>query len=586
MDAGSDARDTVEELASIIAERRITIVLQPIFDPSRGRIVAYEALTRGPEGSPLMAPLALFAAAAEAGRVEELDLLCLGEAMEHFVELDLPGQLFLNITPAALARFVAFGPSLESIAGERGLDPARVVIEVTEDGVTADVSQLRRAVKTLRHSGFGFAIDDLGAGFAGLRLWSELKPDYVKIDRYFVSRVHKDAIRVEFVRSMLDIARAMSCRVIAEGVETAEECRELAELGVDLLQGFFLARPEPYPVSEPPAHVQEFLCETMPGLDAAALPTVEGLVVPVEPVGPATTIDRVLARFTEQESLRTLPVVSGRRAVGSVRKGELLELMNRPFAREIYARKPVSRIMNCTPVTIDAAASLQQASRMVTHAARLRLDEDFVITREGEYVGLGQVIDLLRQITEVQLSTARHANPLTMLPGNVPIYDCINRLLRRRLSFHVCYIDVDNFKPFNDHYGYARGDDVLLHVARLLQDHASPRTDFVGHLGGDDFVIVFRSADWRLRLGRMLRSFQDSVADFYSDEDLRRRGIRGRDRFGTERTFPLLSLSAAVLDSSAGEFRHAEEIAQAIAGVKARAKREPGCSVASYSPPA
>jgi EAL domain-containing protein (putative c-di-GMP-specific phosphodiesterase class I)/GGDEF domain-containing protein len=579
-----DRDGLVDELDRIISERRITIVLQPIFDPSRSRIVAYEALTRGPEDSPLHAPLALFEVAAEAERLPELDRLCLSEAMEHFVELNLPGQLFLNITPVALVRYVAFGPSLEDMASDAGIDPLRVVMEVTEDGVASDVSQLRRAVDKLRQSGFGFAIDDLGAGFAGLRLWAELRPDYVKIDRYFVSQLHQDATRVEFVRSMMDIARAMNCRVVAEGVETADECRELAELGVDLLQGFFLARPEPYPVSEPPEHVQAFLCETMPGLENSAMPTVEGLSVPVEPVSPDTTIDRILARFAEQESLRTLPVVTGHRPVGSVRRGELLELMSRPFSNEIFARKPVSRIMNCNAVTIDSSAPLQQASRMVTHAARLRLDEDFIITCDGEYVGLGHVIDLLRQITEMQLSTARHANPLTMLPGNVPIYDCINRLLNRKVPFHVCYVDVDNFKPFNDHYGYARGDDVLLHVSRLLQDNASPRTDFVGHLGGDDFVVVFRSEDWRMRVGRVLRRFQDTVGEFYSDEDLRRRGIRGRDRFGTERTFPLLSLSAAVVDTRVGEFRHAEEIAQAIVEVKERAKMEPGCSLASYAP--
>ena len=129
-------------------------------------------------------------------------------------------------------------------AAQAGMPPDRCVIELTEESLLDDYARLRSTLQRLREAGCAIAIDDLGAGSSGLRTWSELKPDYVKIDRYFVSGIDSDQTKLEFVRSMLDMGRAMGCRVIAEGVETERECRELVDLGIDRLQGNLFGRPD------------------------------------------------------------------------------------------------------------------------------------------------------------------------------------------------------------------------------------------------------------------------------------------------------------------------------------------------------
>src|SRR5690606_35871576 len=136
---------------------------------------------------------------------------------------------------------------------------------------------------------------------------------------------------------------------------------------------------------------------------------------------------------------------------------------------------------------------------------------DFIITgTAGSYLGIGTSHDLLRELTEVQITAARHANPLTQLPGNVPVNLHIEFLLASEVSFCACYADLDNFKPFNDVFGYVHGDEIIQLTGQLLCAHASSG-DFVGHIGGDDFLVLWRSADWDARCHALLEAFGLSV---------------------------------------------------------------------------
>jgi GGDEF domain-containing protein len=235
--------------------------------------------------------------------------------------------------------------------------------------------------------------------------------------------------------------------------------------------------------------------------------------------------------------------------------------------------------MEAPSVMIDAQLRLEQVSRLVTHSSGTRWTDEFVITQDGRYLGIGQTMDLLRQITDQQLQAAKHSNPLTLLPGNGPIKDCINRLLSDGRRFVVCYVDLDNFKPYNDVYGYAQGDMVLKHLAEQLKVVISPRIDFLGHVGGDDFVLVLRTADWLDRLYSLFETFSSSIIGFYSASDLSVGHITAADRDGELREFPITSLSLAVLDSDTTGLTSADAAAQLLVEAKHQAKRHTGNSL-------
>lgn len=562
------------ELAELMREEgRITTLFQPIIDPRSRAICGYEALSRGPSDSWLHSPQNLFEAARRAGMKVDLDFLCMQSAFKRFVAARVSGQLFINVSPDTIYEDSNFTARFLDLARRAGMPTERCVVELTEESLLDDYARLRSTLQSLREAGCAIAIDDLGAGFSGLRTWSELKPDYVKIDRYFVSGIDADATKLGFVRSMLDMGRAMGCRVIAEGVETERECRELVDLGLDRLQGNLFGRPSASPVSA---------LQPLESLDRSIVPhtalCAEHIAIYVQPVQPEMRVTEVAELLRENPELLTLPVVQDGRPLGVVRRERLFDLLAKPLHPEIFNKRPVTAVMESPTLLIDSQLRLEQVSRLVTQKGRPRLTEEFVITHDGRYFGIGQTIDVLRLITEQQLQSAKHSNPLTLLPGNAAVGICIDKLIEARKRFIVAYFDLDSFKPYNDVYGYAQGDQVILHLTGLLKQHFSARLDFIGHVGGDDFVVVMRSADWRDRVTAVLDRFTETVRDFYSPEHAGDGYILAADRDGRPRKFPLLTLSVSALDSETIGATSADAVAQLLAHVKKYAKQQTGNS--------
>ncbi|HET8731273.1 MAG TPA: EAL domain-containing protein [Moraxellaceae bacterium] len=233
------------ELQRLLLQRELHIHFQPIMDTRAQRILGYEALVRGPVESVLHSATALFTTARHAHMLAELEYLCRELAIQQFVQHKLPGKLFLNVSPLTLTDpRQPRGETLRLLERE-GLSPSRVVIELSEHDPTPDMDLLARATRHYAGMGFEIAIDDLGAGYSGLRLWSEVTPGYVKIDRHFVEKLHQDRIKREFVRFIRDIAERLGCHVIAEGIEEPEEAEALQALGLHLQQGYLLGRPAP-----------------------------------------------------------------------------------------------------------------------------------------------------------------------------------------------------------------------------------------------------------------------------------------------------------------------------------------------------
>ncbi len=208
--------EQLSALSSILTQSGLHSLFQPIICLSERRILGYEALTRGPSNSPLHSPIALFAVARQAGRLSELEIACRQSACRRFNEQQLPGKLFLNVSPESLLEAAHQPGRTLQLLQDLGIAPSQVVIELTEQTPIDDFQLLQTALHHYRAMGFSIALDDLGAGYSSLRLWSELRPDYVKIDRHFIDGIHQDALKeslsVRFCKSPKPRARKSSPR--------------------------------------------------------------------------------------------------------------------------------------------------------------------------------------------------------------------------------------------------------------------------------------------------------------------------------------------------------------------------------------
>ncbi|MFA7317853.1 MAG: GGDEF domain-containing protein [Sulfuricella sp.] len=576
--------DHAELLDVILAQCKLTAFFQPIVEFSGGRIFGYEGLIRGPADTPLHAPIHLFAAAEALGRLAELERLCRHVVLESFVVQKLPGRLFINVSPECLLQpDFREGETLRLIRRLK-LNPSRVIIELTENKPSYDYNLLREAARHYRGMGFEIAIDDLGEGFSSLRLWSELRPEYVKIDMHFVQGINHDPVKLQFVRSIQVIAESMGSRVIAEGIETPAELNVLKTIGLSFGQGYHIARPNSAPLLLAPEEVvmalrQGGMVAYPAGIAVHKAVTARKLLTSAPVVSPLMTADEVFSIFSQDAELNVLPVVSHGAPLGLINRYRFIDHYARPYQRELHGSKPCTRFMDARPLKVDQSMSLAQVSHLIAEGSRRHVADGFIITEQENYLGIGNIQDLIREITEQQIQSARHANPLTQLPGNVPINEHIERLLHSRSPFVTCYFDLDHFKPFNDRYGFRRGDDIILLCARVLSEASDPARDFLGHIGGDDFVLLFQSEDWEQRCRQILACFDQEIEALFDPQDLKARGFQGEDRQGNILFFPLTSLSVGAVCVAPDEYRSHYEVAAAAGEAKRQAKALAGSAL-------
>ena len=572
-------------LAEIADRRLLHAVYQPIIAMRSGDIVGYEGLIRGPVGSPLHMPGWLFKTAKHDGLTGIMEGMSREIVAKTFVGMSLPGKLFLNVSPDVFTQCSARDGGLIDYLGQIGLSPQAVIIELTENQPSSDLEKMREAVLYYRKLGFEVAIDDLGEGFASLRLWSELRPEFVKIDKHFIQGVSQDPIKLEFVKAIQQIAACCGSKVIAEDIETLQDFRVVRDIGITYGQGYFIARPNALPPTEPDEEARLALkadgIAVYPGFESAGNRSANAhkLLIEIRPVSPETVNDDVLEIFNQDPSLISVPVVSKGVPLGLIHRYDLIDRFARPYRRELYGRKPCTMFMRGSPLVVEHDLSIEKLSALVVDGDPRYLTEGFIITEQGRFLGIGTARDLIREITQMQINAARYANPLTLLPGNVPISEHVERLLNAGASFCACHFDIDNFKPFNDVYGYYKGDEIIRVVGHLLLQHCNPERDFVGHVGGDDFVVMFQSQDWERRCREVLEQFSQQVQALLSKKDRVRGGFMAEDRRGQEVFYPFPSLSIGAVMVHASELATHLDVSVAAAEAKRQAKRVEGNSL-------
>jgi EAL domain-containing protein (putative c-di-GMP-specific phosphodiesterase class I)/GGDEF domain-containing protein len=569
-------------LDRILREEALRVEFQPVVDLRGRSIHAYEALIRGPQGSALERPDALFATAREAGRTQELDRLCVRASLAEFARQKLPGLLFLNITQSLFDCGWLSRPGTLDQLQKLGLEPSRLVLELLEsDELLVDTHGFEEA-QSLNRLGYGLALDDLGQGFGRFNLWQRLHPRYLKIDRAFCNDLSSDPLKVAFIRSMLLMAEASQSWVIAEGVESERDLLTLRDIGVQMAQGYFLERPSMTPSRElapelrrsiDAVHMEHYALASRGSIEQSVL----GLARPIAAVAPAARLEEVLRRFDLQPDLMSIPVVDAAgRALGILNRYVLADRLWRPHVRDLFGNKPCSQVMSSDVLRLDVKSSLHQASNLIADASFRHATEGVLITEQGQFRGLLLVGDLLRLVSEFQMQAARYANPLTLLPGNVPINDHIDRLLAGDARFTAAYCDIDHFKPFNDVYGYRMGDEVIQLVADLIKAAFSGPEDFVGHIGGDDFIVLSTRDAAIDSLQQVLDRFGTEVRRFFDAATVDAGGYFGESRRGESQFFALPSLSIGVLPVQPRCFDSHREVSSVLVDLKKAAKQLPG----------
>ncbi|MFI5315860.1 MAG: EAL domain-containing protein [Myxococcota bacterium] len=242
-------RDRAAALEKILLEESLTTVFEPIVRLATREVIGYEALSRGPAGTGLETPAALFGIAEQADREYELDSLCRRRALANARGIAPDQLLFLNILPTCIQDPDFQAVRVRETLGELGLGPRNLVLEVSERQAISNFPIFREATDHFSRLGFRIALDDTGAGFSSLEAALELSPDFLKIDMSLVRGIEESPEKQELLRGLKGVAGKMGSVLIAEGIETEHELEVIRGLGIECGQGYFLGRGTPSPTS-------------------------------------------------------------------------------------------------------------------------------------------------------------------------------------------------------------------------------------------------------------------------------------------------------------------------------------------------
>lgn len=558
----------------------LAVAFQPIIDIHTGQCFGHEVLLRNHGALGVPSVLALLDSCHGEACLETLELTVRRKTaalMEH-----LPSEqgirLFFNLDTRLALRGQAIIEQIRLLIPSRPGRELRLITEIASQpaGVLGT-----SWFQTLRGEGCGVAIDGFRADGSGFLLLCDADPDFVKIDQHYIRRVDQDSRRRLLLSQIVATAHLLGVGVIATGVESEKEFLVCREVGCDFVQGYLVQPPvedpsELRPYYEHIANLVHSDRRRRPGDQKWIAEHLEA----IEPVLIDTLMVDVFSRFAAAPESTFLPVVDyAGQPLGIVRENSLKQFAYSTFGRDLMCNRALGRslrdfVTRC-PVA-DLATPLNQITAIYSTDDR---GDGIIVTEHQRYFGFLSARSIIRAMHERSVAAARDENPLTKLPGNAVITDYLSACLADGRGAVVAYIDFDNFKPFNDTYGFRQGDRAILQFAELMRKSAKSDGWFLGHIGGDDFFLGLHEADMETAVTvvrQMIAEFAAEAESFYDAETRARGHIIAKNRDGIDQRFPLLSASAVLLPILPGQgCGTADDVSAAIAAKKKTAKSAP-----------
>lgn len=555
----------------------LDIAFQPVIHMRSARCHGLEALVRGLERIGCDSPTILLDAAEADGVLTGVDAALQALAIERFREIEgwQHSKLFVNVDPRTV-RAAAVRPPVPHA-------DLMINLEFSERHDTGVGRSFEAALERYQEAGYGVALDGYGTGIGGLKRLYDTKPDYLKVDRQFIAGIGRDPRRRTIVQHLIQTAHTLGILTVAVGIETDVEFYVCRDIGFDFAQGFLLAAPETGGTRIPDTNdMAERLNRNDRRRSDRSHRSIEEVMERLKALPVSSPKTALLEYFAGADAPPVAPVVDEHnRPLGMVRERGLKRFTYSRFGGELLRNKDVGHnlmdlVIKC-PVC-DVTTPIEQI--IEAFSTETANNDGIILIDRGEYVGFLSSGGILRLVNEHNLASAADQNPLTRLPGNAAIARHIQTVLEDTSAPHVLvYFDFDNFKPFNDGYGFRQGDRAILMFADWLKAMATSTTIFAAHIGGDDFFLGIdgmEPEEARRRLLDLTAAFQSDAETLYDPATREAKCMRGKDREGNPKVFPLLSVTAIAL--VVPEFEHGltlDDVNDAFAASKTEGKRAP-----------
>ena len=535
---------------------KLDYAFQPIIYSHTGKLYAVEALIRNVQNIPgLNAIDDLFNMAFNDDYLYELDLQLREKAIKKFSNIEIDDlRLFYNLDNRIIYNKNLSSGNTSKILKKYKLNKSVICFELSEKGTAIEQNALSTMIQRYKENGYSIAIDDFGIGVSGLKLLYFSEAHIIKLDRFFISNIDQDSKKKLFCSSIIEMAHIMGMQVIAEGVETVKEFYTCKDIGADFIQGYLVQKPTTEIDEIKPIYnnILTLINEDKRNNPNATID--EEFIEPIVALSVNTSLYELFVHFKETTKNNFVPIVDEYdNFLGIIYETDIKKISYSQYGLSLAQNKTFSSslIKYLKPaLCVEVSWGIDKILEMYNLNSKDALG--IFITQGNKYRGFINLNSLLTLSYKRNIEIATNQNPLTKLPGNNQIERFIEKTLKRnqKTVTHIIYFDFNDFKPFNDIYGFRQGDRAILIFSELLQKRY-PKDSFIAHIGGDDFFVGLKNYKFEevFELTNKVQiEFRNSVENLYSKKDKEKGLLIARDRFNIERSFNLLSVSSAIIE--------------------------------------
>jgi len=565
--------------------KTLDIAFQPILNIHTGELFAVEALLRGQQDLGFKSIFDVFDQAFKDGVLYEFDIALREKSFTKFTQID--GfeniKLFYNLDNRL---FEIDGKdneeSTKKILQRLNISKDNIFFEISERHEISSQSNMNKVLQHYKNEDYSIAIDDFGVGYSGYKLLYDSTPDIIKVDRFFLKDIAKNIKKKFLVRSITHLAIQLGIKVIAEGVETKDELLTCKEIGCHLIQGFLVQKPTKNTdkILNVYEHIVDILQKDRRKQESNK--KMESYIAKVDAININTKMSLVIEYFKKNKDLPIVSIVNNsNEPVGILHESTIKEFLYSPYGISLLANDDTKKTKLKHLMDFCGSADINSnISTIIELFSNNPESSGIIITKRLKYYGFLTARSIINIMNEESLLMARDQNPLTKLPGNNQIEKYISECTKTQYNYVLCYLDLDNFKAYNDVYGFRNGDRVIQLFADTMRKFL-PQYIFKAHIGGDDFFLglkLEKSIDiqnYLFKISTLMEKFELSVKELYSKEDRKNNYITTKDRDDNQKKFPLMSVSAAIVEiNEKCKNRSVEHINHVLSSEKKVAKKE------------